>query len=543
MKATQNSHPRQELLKIEKKIFQQNQRIIADSTFVADKHFKKYHARYKQAVQRYKKAVDIAEVEAAIARSRVVLAGDYHTLDQSQRSFVRVMRSYFKNRDKNVVVALETIQHRHQRHLDDFLLNKIDQKTFIKKIGFKKHWFFDLWDNYQVIFDFLKYHAIPIFGIEAPAYEKKSLRERDVYMTRHIVKLAQEYPNKKILVLVGDLHLAPPHMPREIKMQAKKEKIHLPLVMLYQNSAPIYWQLSEKDLVDHTLIVQIADKTYCRMHTPPLIVQQSYLNWLYHEEGGFDWADAKGSFLNIVEQLAHLIGSEPPRDYENVDVYTCGDLGFMKLLRRKKMFSKKDLKFIRHQIESSESYFLPRPRIAYIANVSINHAAEEASHYLKYLLTGPEHPRTPKDAFYANVLHEAAGFFGSKLINGKRKCAYYKDFAAQKKYLENADLAAVKNVEYETSVLFLKQNRLLKAGQLLHTNKIVTLSQKLFLSLSHALGYDLGDHLYYGFMAQKIKREIIKDLYSNPYDEEGEPGEVFLKLSKTLKGVKRPPKM
>jgi len=542
-KKAKSEKPRQELLKIEKKIFRQNQETIDESVLVSDKDFKKYLANYKRAVRNFTRRSTVEAIHRDISKSRIVLVGDYHTLDQSQRSFVRVLRNYFRDQNKKVIVALEAIQARHQRYLNQFMFDGIKENVFIEKIGFKEHWFFDLWENHLVIFDFLKFHQIQVYGIEAPGYENKSLLERDEYMAEQIVDLADKNPDKKIFVLVGDLHLSPQHLPKQIHKFAKKKELKLPIVTLYQNSAEIYWKLSEKELVDHTLIVKVADKSYCRMHTPPIIVQQSYLNWLYHEEGIFDWVDAKASFLNLVERISHVIGLKLPEDYETVEVYTCGDLGFMKLLSKEKTFSKKDLKFIRRQIENSESYFLPGPRIAYIANVSIHHAAEEASHYLKSLHSGLEFPRPHKDAFYANVLHEAIGFFGSKLINSKRKCARYKDFISQKKYLERSGLAAKRHLEYETADLFIKHTKLLKTKQLLHTNKIVNLTSELFLALSHALGYDLGDGLYYGFMDGKINKEFIRDLFTNPFAEEGKPGEIYLQLIKLLKGVKRPPKL
>lgn len=538
--------PRQELHRIEKRIYQQNQQIIRDSSEVIDKNFTRYENHYRRTTYDYQKTATVKELETLIKKSHVVLVGDYHTLDQSQRSFVRVLRSYFRSQDKNIVVALETIQNKHQRILDCFMASVISDKDFIKKIGFQKHWFFDLWENYTVIFDFLKYHAIPTYGIEADNAEKRSLKERDIFMAERIVELAQKNPDKVIFVLVGDLHLAPQHLPREIQRAARSGRggVSPPVILsLYQNSPTIYWQLSEKNLVDHTLLVKIRDGEYCRMHTPPIIVQQSYLNWLYHEEGAFDWIDAKASFVGIVERLATLLEIKLPADHDNIEVYTCGDLSFMRILRQGRLFNKKELRFIHGQVLRSQSYFMAKARVAYIANVSIHHAAEEASHYLKFLLSGLEKSRSHKDAFYANVLHEALGFFGSKIINAKRKCARLADFVAEIKYLKNAELVAKRPVEYETAVVFIENAKLARRGQVLPTQKITHLSQDLFLALTHALGYDLGDHLYYAFMAGQIGKEKIREVFLNPFEKEGEPGSCYLQLVKILKDVKRPPKM
>lgn len=551
--------PRQELHRIEKRIYQQNRQIIRDSSEVIDKNFTRYENHYRKSTCDYQKTATVEELEKLIKKSRVVLVGDYHTLDQSQRSFVRVLRSYFRHQDKNIIVVLETIQNKHQRLLDCFMASVISDKDFIKKIGFQKHWFFDLWENFTVIFDFLKYHAIPTYGIEADNVEKRSLKERDVFMAERIVELARQNPDKVIFALVGDLHLAPKHLPQAIQRAARKYVgvrligpvrstgaiNHAPtkIVSLYQNSPDIYWQLSEKNLVDHTLLVKIRDREYCRMHTPPIVVQQSYLNWLYQEEGAFDWIDAKSSFVGIVERLAALLEIKLPMDYDNIEVYTCGDLSFMRILRQGRLFNKKELRFIHNQVLRSQSYFMAKARVAYIANVSIHHAAEEASHYLKFLLSGLEKSRSHRDAFYANVLHEALGFFGSKIINAKRKCTRLVDFVAEIKYLKNAELVAKRVLEYDTAVIFIESAKLARRGQILPTQKITDLSQDLFLALTHAIGYDLGDHLYYAFMAGKIGKEKIREIFFNPFENEGEPGVLYLQLVKILRDVKRPPKM
>lgn len=528
-------------MKLEKRIFRQNLATIRDSVEVSDRGFKRYQANYLRSVKTFKKPVSIEAVLKDLLKSNVVLVGDYHTLDQSQRSFVRVLRAFFKKYNKKIVVAMEAVQKPYQKHLTEFMQGRIDKESFIHKIGFKKHWFFDLWDNYEVIFDFLKFHEVPIFAIETAMKEKKSLKERDEFMAKEIMRLNQDYPNHVVFVLVGDLHLAPQHLPREIEHVAKRNRVKAPVITsLFQNSESIYWHLSEKEMVDHTLVVKVDERSYCRMHTPPLIVQQSYMNWLYHEDGHFDWIDAKQSFLQIVERISKIIGVDLPEEYENIEVYTCGDLGFMKILSRSRRFSKKELQFIRRQIENSESYLLPKARIAYIANVSIHHAAEEASHYLKILHSGEEFPRSFKDAFYANVIHEAVGFFGSKLINSKRKCPHLKDFRKEIKYLELTEQVKKRNVEYETAKLFIEQHKMNASKRLFSSARISGLESDLFLSICHALGYDLGDRLYYAFIGRLIEKDVIRDLLQNPMLEEGEPGEIYIRLANKLRSIKRP---
>lgn len=535
--------PRNSIVQIEKKIFQENKLVIDDSTVVTDKNFKSYWQHYKNSIKSYQSVTDSKTILAACHNSQVVLVGDYHTLDQSQRSMLRLLRYHLQEYPQDTVfLALETLQSRHQKHLDVFMQKQISAEDFIKKIGFSKHWFFDLWKNYQILFDFAKHHKLKTFAIDGDHRQTLDLKTRDTFMAQKICELLAQNSNAKIFVLVGDLHLAPKHLPKDIIKAAKALKIKPPrITTLYQNSAAIYWRLSEKNIVDHTDFVKISKNEFCRMHTPPLIVQQSYLNWLYHEEGTFDWADAKSNFLSLVKQICEILNFKVPKDVEDIEVFTCGDLSFLNTLKRKKTFSPEEMKFINFQIRNEQSYFMPRARMVYVANVSIHHAAEEASHYLKFLLTGEEFPRSRKDAFYANVLHEALGFFGSKLINPKRKCPRYKDFVQEKAFLEKAGLENLRALDYETAVHFMSHwKKVSKDNSLFHNNSIANMSSKLFLALTHAIGYDLGDHLYFGFMDGRFTKHEFKLLFEDPFEGEGKPAQIYLNLFKRLKTIKRP---
>ncbi len=532
--------PREQMMMLEQEIYAQQERVIEDSVVATDPIFKKYQARYQKAIKSYQNVATVEVVMDEIASSRVVLVGDYHTLDQSQRSFVRVLRHFFKAHSKKVLVMLETVEARHQKILDTFMLGRIDPQAFIKKIGFKKSWFFDLWDNYAVIFDYLRFHGVPTFAMDASRAKPLGLKARDEFMAEQIVKRAKEYPEHIIFVLVGDLHLEKSHLPQEIKKCARKHKVKLPLLALHQNSPQIYWQLSKKQIVDHTLIVKISAGSYCRMHTPPLIVQQSYLNWLYHEEGSFDWIDAQASFLHLLEQISKILKLTLPQGADDVMVYTCGDLSFMEELTKSKKLSNQDKAFVKHQVERNDSFVLPEQHIVYIANVSLHHAAEEATHYLKILITGPEHERTPLDAFYANVLHEMIGFFGSKLINPKRKCQKRSDFRKEMQYLKKTEQILWRSVDYATAEAFLEQDRLVLKKKLLPENFINSLTSELFLSLTHAIGYDLGDKLYYAFVEGRYSVQDVRSLFENPFRKKGEPGNLYLKISKALLSIQRP---
>lgn len=533
--------PRAELLTLQKKLFLRNKKIIDASVIPEERSFAEYERAYKKAVARYNRISSVEEVESALLKARIIFVGDYHTLNQSQRSFLRILRSFIKKNDR-FCIGLEVVQSRHQAFLDLYREGKLSDQVFLNKIGFREHWFFDLWENFRPLIDFARYHHIPLYGVEANPQSAPTLAQRDRETAKLIFDIHKKNPDRKIFVFVGDLHLAPSHLPREVKKIFGKVGKPPPMVTLYQNSESIYWKLAALGKED-ALVVRISKNEFCRLHTPPIIAQQSYLNWLEHEEGVFDYADAKQTFLGYLDQIAAFLKIKLGKEKEEVEVFTCGDLSFLKCLRQAKAFSRRELREIKRQILRSESYYIPKKKYVYLANVSINHAAEEASHTLKHLCAGEEFPRAMQDAFYANVLHEALGFFGSKIVNHKRKCLRPSDARRLYLYLKKSGAQFQRSLEYHTAQLFLDHERRVKEGFPFHANKISALSVDLFLSLTHAIGYYLGEKLFYGLLAGQISRDKVRALFFDAMEEEGDPVKRYFELVAKLAKIKLPKKV
>ncbi len=536
-----STSPRTELLAIQKKLWRWNRDLIEHSILVKEPGFDSYERAYRSAVRRYERVADQEEMIEAILDSELIYVGDYHTCNQSQRSFLRILKAVVK-RDRSFVVCMELLHKHHQRTLDQYMSGAIGEATFLRRIKLQEHWVFDLWMNFKPLFDFCRYHGIRVFAIDAAA-EGSDVRRRDAAAGAVVARVAAENPGHRIFVFIGDLHIAPPHLPSDVERELARRGVVRKNLILYENSEPIYWRLAEKGLDDSVEVVKLPDANFCRMHTPPVICQRSYLNWLEHEEGEIDYADAKASFLEIVERLCDFLKIKLGRERDDVEVFTCGDLSFLKYLRERGDFSKQELETIKRQILASESYYIAKAKFVYLANLSLNHAAEEASHFIKSLCSGEEEPREIVDAFYANVLHEAIGFFGSKTVNPKRKCFHEKDFTDLLAYFETIRVPKERRLEYETAHLVMEYKKLERKGKPLAKTEIFKSRMDLFLSLTHALGYMLGDRLYYGLVSGAVKKPLVRDLFCDPWLDEGEPVDVYLELEKRLRKVRIPKRM
>ncbi|MDO8527605.1 MAG: ChaN family lipoprotein, partial [Deltaproteobacteria bacterium] len=142
--------PREELLSIQKSLYRRNQRLIDESIFVKEHDFLDYEKTYKRYVRDYQKVVSVEEMMKACDTADIIYVGDYHTCNQSQRSFLRILKAEIK-KNKKFILGLELLHKRHQKFLNLFFKGRLSEETFLKKVGLKKHWVFDLWENFKPI--------------------------------------------------------------------------------------------------------------------------------------------------------------------------------------------------------------------------------------------------------------------------------------------------------------------------------------------------------------------------------------------------------
>src|SRR3989338_1376036 len=131
--------PHQELLVLQKSLYRANQRLIQESILIKERDFQRYEATYKRYVRNFERAAKIREMLDACRKADIVYIGDYHTCNQSQRSFLRILKAMVQS-DPNIMIGLELFHKRHQKSIDAYLKNKLSQKTFLKKVALQRHW-------------------------------------------------------------------------------------------------------------------------------------------------------------------------------------------------------------------------------------------------------------------------------------------------------------------------------------------------------------------------------------------------------------------
>jgi hypothetical protein len=471
------------------------------------------------------------ELVDAVAASDLAYVGDYHTLKQSQRSFLKLVQRLCE-RGRKVQLALEFVHGRHQRALDEYLAGRLPPAAFLDRIGYLRHQRFDVWPHFEPLFELARAQKLPVIALDSQG----GLNARDRSAARRIARAALDNPDALTLVLIGQLHVAPAHLPAAVARALGPEGRALKPLTVYQNCEAIYWKLQERGRELDVEAVLVRPGEFCLINTPPVIVQQSFLDWIEGGDEPLESDHPERRFKELAAFVASFLGLDDTAFREalaEAQVFTAADLSFIEKLPNRG-FSQRDIKMIERQILARESYYIPRAHLAFLANLSVNHTAEEATHFLRHVCSGAsDEPRGLVDSFYARALEEAYAFCGSKIVNPRRKCAHEPQF---ERMLRGTDRFQREVARFVLAHLRLERGQRRNAS----LRRLYARDADLFNAVTHALGYMLGEKLYYALAHGRILKSEVRELFLDPLEEDGAPLLTYLDLTSRLRDVRIP---
>jgi hypothetical protein len=496
--------------RLQLELFSANRRLINDAVEESSDELRRYEARYRRTVRGVKRPVSFDALLSRTRAARAILVGDYHTLPQAQRAFFRILRKQPK--DANIVVALEMLAGSREQDIARFIDGELSEETFLKRVDHARRWPFGALDAVRPIFELCRAKKYRLIGLDIDEPGKATLAERDQYAAEKLVQAIETTPGARVFALIGELHLAPSHLPRAIERELLKKQIEGDVLRVHQNPERIWFEQNAVGVPDEHDVLELDDGSLAVLSASPVVCQQSFLTWLEHVQEGSLEPELDGDvqsrgFEQAIRVLGRVLELPIEDAVKEVEIVGPADLGFFSRLSRSKKFNKQELKNIRAHVLRSESSYIPRARLVYLATLSINHAAEEASHYLRHHLSGEGEIALASsiDAFYGRVINEAIGFLGSKIVNPKRKQSAFDADALDPEIVRYVD--AHKKMERGEHVPWLSQ--------------VFSAPTRTVDAVTHHLGYLLGDQLYYALVRGKLSRKDARDLYFRTVGAEG----------------------
>lgn len=396
---------------------------------------RKYLREFNQAFRSYDSVLDPQQIQNALRASDIVLIGDYHALPVAQRYAAGLLEQRALAGDRPVVLGVETIFARDQHILDEWWRREIDEAELRQRIRFDLDWGYD-WIPFHELLVAARDHAEAVYGLDCmPRENLRKIGARDRHAAAKIAEIRQRHPNAVIFVLFGESHLAPGHLPRELRKQLPNSK----LVTVLQNIDALYWRAAG-ERADKVEGVRVCDDVLCVFNATPLEKYESYRLFLDQWSRCDTGPDFAPTIYNLIDSLAAFLeinrysphnGTQPkflidmlPEVHGN-----SSDVMLRRLLSRKGV-NLQQLENMLATVEERGSAYLPRVNAFYIREFQMMHAAEDAARFLHHACRGlPERlsgGRTDydevrdTDAFYTRVVEHAVAYFGSRVLYPSR---------------------------------------------------------------------------------------------------------------------------
>ncbi len=449
------------------------------------------------------------ELLRTVNSAGVILGGDFHAFNQAQRSHLRILRE--AQFEKPLVLALECIPTDAQGHIDKVYVGQVFIDDLPKLIDWQTHWPFP-WEHYRPIVEWAITNGVRIIALGAK--QKMSPLQFD----RHMSKIIQSNfdPAKETLyVLVGELHLAEKHLPKQLK--SLKRLPSKKIVLLHLDSEKLYFDLLKKKKENRVDVLRKANQQFCMLNSPPWVKWQSYLLYLEQtydsdlerqEEGLIDLTDHVHRMIEILCMDLTLKIKDP-----DIHVINSMDRLMPKLIDK---MERKNRSLAWWLIDQDRSFYEPRQKFLYLSRLSINHAAELAGAYIHASLAHVSrlYWKFPED-FERQIWMEGIVFMLSKMINHKRKPESLETLRTRLESVYNDPITK------EVLLLSIEQRMLeLMSGEAALTKrkrKIKPRKARVYHQAARILGQMLGERLFVQFRKSDFKSPRIIELLSlNP---------------------------
>lgn len=481
-----------------------------------------------------------------------VLFGDFHTLRQTQRALSRLLyqiRNYHPSR--GLVLALECFYSEDQKYLDDYQEGKLEDLEFLNLISYHKKWGFS-WKNYKRLLTTCKNLNIPVVAINKK-FENNSLENRDNHAAQILSETTQIYPEHTVFTLIGENHLSQSHLPQSICDYSTISKPTITKIIT--NVDKYYFALRDNQKTHGSEYLDLGNKTFCIINTPPWIKWKSLTMWeemkgivdtideadFDHDESNEDedlyteiTYDVDSSFINMAYEILNFlkidISDSLRRKLENFRIIYLND--FEDFTKEKGIyFDEKHELDILEKCQKEGVVYVQELRLIIIAELNANQIAEAAGHHIFATMS----PKPNELSEHGNLLYEslkfATGLFTAKIFNPKR------GFMILENYQNFLNLNGPKSLKGRA-----KEKRVISKAVIKLHNQFSNLKDNIFPTsilitdrvtyggLARGLGQIIGYRLFCQALEKTNDPLFLNEILTSPFDNEREVVVKFLML-------------
>lgn len=368
---------------------------------------RKYLREYAQAFRKYDAVLNPEQLNSKIASADILLIGDYHALPASQRFTATLIEQLAGTRP--VAFGLEAVLSRDQRILDAWWRREIGEDELRRRLRFDREWGYD-WEPCYELLTAARDHGEGIYGLDCmPRDDMRRIGSRDRHAAAKISEMRERHPNAALVVLFGESHMAPQHLPRGLKQALPEARV----LTVLQNVDALYWQALE----EQATAASIGDDAVCVFNSSPLEKYESYRLCIERWNGATDdLPDFAPAVYNLIFSLAKSLGFrlDSPRNGTQPkfladslpEVVSVGDASEV-------------ADSVRGALEKRGCVYVSESNTFFICEFQMARAAEEAARFLRHACLGM---KAQSDLLNLQI-EDALAHFGSRLLCPGVGCA------------------------------------------------------------------------------------------------------------------------
>jgi hypothetical protein len=517
---------------------------------------RKYLRDFRDAYRSYEQVLTARQVRSAIAGASMVLIGDYHALPNSQRYVASLIQSP-ELADRKVVLGVETVFSRDQHILDEWIRGEIDESELRQRIRFDLDWGYD-WQPFYELLTAARERGQAVCGLDClPREDLRKIGARDRHAADKLAEIRGSHPDSLILVLFGESHLAPQHMPRLVRETLPGERV----VTMLQNVDALFWRAAG-EACDQVEAVGLGDDVFCVFNATPLEKYENYRLWLDRwGRDGSGGPDLGPTVYNLIDGLVRLLeinrysphNTTQPRLLVDLmpEVYSRSSDTLLRRLLSRKGFSAELRRSVLRRLKARGSTYLPQLNAMYIRRFQMLTATEDAARFLHHACRGlpnringrMPHLLPPEDGFYAAVLENAIGNFGSRVLYPVRPA--FRDADLYELYeLTHEDLEQETELPYSDAIeaidflaLHREHDRTERKLQTVPAwqRRAFEFRGRKYEFIQEKLGALAGNALYDAYLDGRVRAAVLRKLFLAHIEEPGTARETYFHLSTQLR--------
>jgi len=467
------------------------------------------------------------------------------------------------------VLGVETVFSRDQHILDEWFRGEIDEAELRQRIRFELDWGYD-WAPFYELLSAARDQGVAIYGLDCmPREDLRKIGARDRHAADKIAELRRRHADALILVLFGESHLAPQHLPALLQQKIPAE----PTLTILQNIDALYWRAAG-EAHDHVEAVAVRDNVLCVFNATPLEKYENYrlcLDRWGRNSNDHSAPDLGPTLYNLIGGMVRFLGFNQYSPHNSTqpkllvdqmpEVYSRNSDSLLLRLLSRKGFTVEQRRSLVRRVRERGSVYLAPINAVYVRQFRMTSSAEDATRFLHQACRGlpnlangktpaphaaphvaPVAPSLSKDAaFYVAVFEHALAFFGSRILYPARHA------------LRDADIADLYDVTRED----LEQQTSLPFADAVEALDILTLhrgaefstadsltpapvfSGQKYEYVAEQLGYLTGNDLYDAYLEGRLTTAALRKLFLTHIEQPGVAREAYVQLRTRLHSGRR----